>query len=631
MKKWWLWIISGVLVLTLASCSTKPKPEAFVPLQSTLISVVYPDKPDQLLKIEWIHTEAIAVLRGDAWIRDPSVLNQEGTLIVQVKDQARDLYQFYTSKQNPSMSYVIVTQKKDDSRLGFTLPSSTLDDFLIVLRDYAESIKVLSYPLTSIEDVLNDGHPIQNLPLLSSLNNALMPQSWIRVNIDVPMATQKRIVLTDDHGDTYTFYTDAGTTEQYCLIVVDRNDQSQQIFSASFEVLNILSRFLTKHPLDDNDYLSQLLRTSVPVSVYLGQSGDYAESKLIELSTSVIGLFQDYARFAYAYNRPNSRPFDPLAKVLFMIKNEDGNYLTVYTAPSTILDLNTDSDCWVSFGKDPFDGSHNEHFLMDITTVYQFHQRIAWSPNGEIKDLDFLVELNDAFVFPAFFTGGMGDGRYTTYTGQLNQGMVDYLNDLEQLDWSVVTLDQFSTFMEYPASLIITTSSGTQYMIAETRNQIIVDEDPSTPGAILYRLIDSSNLVSNGNMIYDLEYLAQLESGVDLSTLRITGYLITHPDDESIELLTYSSSESQTLTDLLHSSTLYLKTYDPFTWFRYFEAQFDLSDDLQLGLFYLTSQKEDYPYGLISLYNKRTEAFNVYYMPMEDFQVLLESYRSFLK
>ena len=623
-------IISYLLVLaiTLASfaCTSKPKPNPFTPLQHELITAVITDTLDQTLKVQWVHQELVTALDAQSWVSDASLLELTKVYHVEVEDEIGDIYRLYASSESDTGYYLIALRKSDQQRFAYTIPKSAAEAFLAVLADYTESIQVLQYPLLSLTSISDPYYPVTQPSKLDTLSRDLNPRYWIRVDWNVPQETYKRFVAVDDQNTTYTFYEGSELNADYGIVVVDRADQSQLLFKISQSVLLILDKAIAdEKELHGDDYYSRLLKAYVPQHIYLGSASSFDSSKLISLSTDVVELFQTYTEQYIWSTLPTTATIDTQAKLLFMTKSVEGLYLSVYAPQATYTDHGY--VVIVSYGQDPFDGPNNDVFTLPMNSGMDLYRTLALSPIESSTALDIDVDTNATFSFPFFDMEFVI--RTETFEGNLNSAMIDYLHDLQALDWTVSSIETVEAALGSinPFSLIITASNGTRYMIPTEDYEIIVDTDPTTPGALVYK-VDIESMRRFGNPIEDLEFLAQFDSDLPFTSLKITDYRRFNVD--TIDVVPFTNAQSDAISALFNASTLYLKTYTPFIFAPSPTASFKTSSGYNLSFYaYGLPTLDSTRFGLV-LISHDDSLLNAYYMPIEEFTAIIDLYKSYL-
>ena len=624
-------IITFLLVLSISlasfACTAKPKPEPFKPLQGELSSVVYPDNPYDKLKIDWIHAELIEALDGSKWVHNDDFLDQGGIFTVQLNDKKGDIYRFYAPSNGQSDYFVLVTQASNNERIGYVIAQAAFESFLSVLDAYVQSITLFQNPFVSVTAMDMPTIVLTNSFLLDSIRRTLEPEPRIRINAITLSERNKRFVLVDDHEDTYTIYEDTQSSVNNTIIVVDRADQTQLVFRTNNAILNALERILDNRDYYLNDYFAQVLGLFQPHYVYLGDSTTIDDAQLKALPTRVIELFNTQSEVDTFLYQPITEFIKSTNDVLFIAKSVDGTYLTVYTFPSTDSLIVQGGSCWVSIGNKPFADADNVNFKIRITQAMRLFHILALSPTDQSKPLSIQVDEYSTYAFPIFDTDF--ETRPQAYEGSLNPAMIDYLQDLEALDWNVMSFDESIGQMIYgfPYSMIITASNGTRYYLPHNSNQLIVDEDPLTPGAMVYTTTFDA-IRSLGDIIGNLEFLAQLESDHDFTDLDITHYTV-FKSDETTETVAFTKAQSAALNTLLKNASLTKKTYSAFSWGRIPAARL-ISSNLSL-VFYPEPFREDNRYGVVHIYDETDSSLSVYTMPIDEFDALLDLYRSYLK
>jgi hypothetical protein len=624
-------IILFLLVLSISfasfACTSKPKPESFKPLQVELSTVVFPDNPYHELKIDWIHTELIEALEGSLWVHNDVFLDQGGIFKIQLNDKTGDIYRFYAPSNGQSDYFVLVTQASNHERIGYVITQASFESFLSVLDAYVQMITLFQNPFVSVTAMDMPTTVMTNPFLLDSIRRTLEPEPRIRINAITLSERNKRFVLMDDHDATYTIYEDTGSSVNNTIIVVDRADQTQLFFRTNEAILGALEQILVNRDYYLNDYYAQVLGLFQPHYVYLGDSSTVDDAQLKELPTQVIELFNTQSEVDTFLYQPITEFIKPTNDVLFIAKSDDGTYLTVYAFPSTDSLITQGGSCWVSIGQKPFADANNVNFKIWITQAMRLFHILSLSPNDQSKPLTLHVDENSTYVFPIFDTDF--ETRPQAYEGSLNPAMIDYLQDLEALDWNQISFDESIEQMNYgfPYSMIITTSNGTRYYLPYNSNQLIVDEDPLTPGALVYTTTFDA-IRALGDIIGNLEFLAQIESDHDFTDLDITHYTV-FKSDETTEEVAFTEAQSSALNALLKSASLYKKTYSNFSWGTIPAARLTSSNIILE--FYPEPFREDNRYGVVNVYDETDSSLSVYTMPIDEFDALLDLVRSYLK
>jgi hypothetical protein len=383
-----------------------------------------------------------------------------------------------------------------------------------------------------------------------------------------------------------------------------------------------------------DQYYRNLLKSYFPTQVYLGDTDSYEDSKLNDLPSLVTELFNARLNTLSYYLSEFTGTFDPQAEVLFIARNEDGTYLTVYALPSTASLDGSEDFCLVSMGKHPLANSENQLFRMWIAEVQRLVFTLTLSPTDESKPLELSVDVNDSVEFPAFNMDF--EVRYQSYSGKLNQAMVDYLKSMEALDWTPLSLEEVAenSILGYQSSVIITAANGTRYILPYNSNVLIVDEDPLTPGALVYTTTYES-LRTLGDVEATLEYLAQLESDYAFSSLKITNYTLYSVDDETgeetFEDVAFTDAQSSALTALILDTQLFKKTYQNISWGWNLKALFSTSTNLTIGLRATRYSESDPLYAVITINDPDNQISGDYFISFDDYKAILELYLSYLK
>lgn len=631
--------ITFLLVLSIAmttfACTSKPKPEpeTFTPLQNQLVSAVYPDQPDQNLRINWIHAELLETLNGSSWTLNDALLDQGGLLRVQLTDVKSDVYRFYAPANGQIKAFVSVTLHEDGRRVAYELSESIITTLMTQLEDYAESIRVLQSPLVSLTAV---DQPVKlvNDYLLESLRRKLLPEQWALVKWSTQLESNKRYVLLDEQGDTYSFY-DIASNAQTAYVTVERADKTQLMFRVNSLLLDELDHLMElSADVAVSQFYTDLLKAFIPKSVYFGPKAAYDESKLVELPADVIELFHLRASSsAYSY-LDLTEPLDPTTEILFIAKSEDGTMLTVYDHPSSKPLPWNDSSCIFSIGKYPLGDSRNITFEGWLYDGIRLYHTLALSPTGEDKPLSIEVDVNATFTFPVFDMDY--EVRQQAFSGQMNQAMVDFLQTVETLDWSLVTMEdvKLREGIGYPYSVIITSTRGTRYLISYGSNELIVDEDPLTPGALVYT-VPFDSLRSLGSIPDRLEYLAQLTSDYAFTNLQLDHYTLSSLDESTnedvFEEIPFTEAQSSALATLIVNATLYKKTYANARWAWHYDAYVVTTTGVKIGLVDLYPFQGEPAYGVMTIIDSSQSIDGNYFISVEDYNAILELYRSFLK
>ncbi len=633
-------IIAFLLILSILmtsfACTAKPEPEPdpFTPLQNEFVSAVYPAKSIDGLAIRWIHEDLIEVLDGSSWVQKDSLLDQGGVFTVQLNDQNGDTYRFFAPGNGLSEYFVSVTEASTNQRRAYVLQQSVVEGLLSTIEEYAQSVQVLQYPLVSLASAEYPTTPLTNTYLLEPLKRTLGAELWVRVNVTTPLESLKRYVMVDEQGDTYSFYVIAANA-QYAYVKVDRADQTSMLFRVRSIVLDELATLMDRS-VDDivNQYYQNLLKSYFPTQVYLGDTDSYEDSKLSDLPDQVSYLFNTRLNTLSYYLSEFTGTFDPQAEVLFIARSEDGTYLTVYALPPTVSLDGTEDFCLVSMGKHPLAHSENQLFRMWIAEVQRLTFALTLSPTEESRPLELSVDVNDSVEFPAFNMDF--EVRYQSYSGKLNQAIVDYLKKLEALDWTPLSFEEVgeNSILGYQSSVIITAANGTRYHLPYNSNVLIVDEDPLTPGALVYTTTYES-LWALGDIEATLEYLAQLESDYAFSTLKITSYTLYSVDDETgdetFEDVAFTEAQSAALSALILDAKLFKKTYDNMSWGWNLSMLFSTSSNLTIGLRAPRYGESDPVYAVITINDPDHQISGDYFISFEDYNAILELYLSYLK
>jgi hypothetical protein len=631
-------IITYLLVLSIAlasfACTAKPEPESFKPLQNELVSAVYPEKSIDGLPIRWIHSELIEALDGSSWVKKDALLDQGGVFTVQLNDQSGDIYRFYAPGNGKNEYFVRVTQASDDDHQAYVISQSAFEALLSTLEHYVETIKVFQYPFASLTSMDSPTKPLTNTYLLESLKRSLSPDLWIRVEEASQPESNKRYVLVDEHGDTYTFY-EIASNAQTAYVTVKRADQTTMMFRVSSTLMSELSNLMTG-AVDDivDQYYRNLLQSFIPKQVYLGSASTYDDSKLMELSTQVSELFSLRTHQVSYYLTESTHLIDAQSEVILIAKNDAGDYLTFYALPESEFLSSSTNFITVSIGKHPLADPSNAVFGVWFGEVYRYVDALTHFPNGETKALDLAVEVNDSISFPAFDMEW--EVRARSYSTTLNAAMVDFLKKLEALEWTQQTFEEFSAADNFGSahSVIITASNGTRYILPYNSNLLIVDEDPLTPGALVYSTSYES-LWALGNVEATLEYLAQLNSDYAFSNVKITQYTLRFEDletgDETFVDYDFTEAQSSALSALINALHLTKKTYRMASWGWNLEALLSTSTNLTIGF------RNTYPlvgealYGVITIYDPDNNISGEYFISVEEYNAILELYLSYIK
>lgn len=625
-----------VLCITLASlaCTVKPepKPDPFIPLQYELTSAMDPANSSIELRIRWIHAELIETLNGSSWVQKDALLNQGGIFKVQLSDQNGDTYRFFEPGSNQTEYFVSVTQASTSQRRAYVISKSTLEALLSELESYSRSLQVLQYPLVLLMSMEMPNTPLTNTTLLESLKRSLSPDLWIRINDITQAESNKRFVLVDEQGDTYSFY-EIAPNAQSTVVVVERANHTSMMFRVNRRLLDELADLMSRSADEIIDqYYRNLWVNFVPTQVYFGSSSLYDDSKLVSLPSKVTQLFGTRANTVYAYITEVTEHPDAQSEVLFIAKNEAGDYLTFYAPPNDSLD-SSNNFITVSFGKHPLAHAENVYFGIWFGEAIRLLNTLAYSPTEETKPLVLTMAVNDPFVFPAFDMDW--EIRKRSYSGNLNSAMVDYLKRLEALAWTQQSFEQMATMTTYGEahSVIVTASNGTRYILPYNSNYLIVDEDPLTPGALVYAT-DYESLRTLGDLEASLEFLAQLGSDFVFPDFTVTHYTLRFvdeaTDEETFTDFALTSAQSAELTALIKTVTLFKKTYNNVSWEWSFEALFTASANLKIGLRYIFPLESESLYGVIYVADSTNNIYGDYFISIDDYNAILELYRSYL-
>lgn len=599
--------ISFLLVLSIAltsfSCTTKPKPEPFTPLEFPFGMTILSALPSQNLNLVNTWPDFKALLEDCDWVEDATVVDWEGTEVLSAKDTRNNLYVFYTRTEDEA--FVIVTRKDDKQRFGYRLNSASFTSLYQHLGERLLEQSLRSAQLSQVQDIIAPYRSTTNREQLDLIFRMLLPETWIRVTDKSPEDGIKVFEFTTALQDTYTFY-----SASVPFVIVTRLDSSTYTFS-------IWSELLTDIETNLQEYFVESLATSrPPTAVYIGTRDAYDDLKLVPLSDEVIQTLQVHKE---SYGDWIVEPLDhssinPNAKILCMTKNVDGTYTTLYDDPS----LKVTNSYWtykISVGPNPFHGPDNKAFAVIGEEAQAFYAIVALYPISDSSIEHFELSTSTTYTFPHHIRELYG--RTLTTTGKLNSAMITALSNLE----SAMVQADLDIFMSGSITfqLKLKNDQGVEYYFQE--NMVIIDEDPKTPGAVYFQF--SNNHAFDA---YLLEFLAQLTISGTHDDLVITQIKDPASENDAITWITLSEAQSLEISDLVQSSSWYVSYYLLGERLGNPEFMLKTTSGAEISFYYTTTNPADATkaYVHFSFQNR------LYSMPIDQFNAILERYQSVL-
>ena len=600
MKRTITFLLVLSILLTSFACSSKQLPETFTPLEVKLKNAALSTFPSQKLNLTSLWDEVKALLTTSEWTENKTVTVNDDDLVITATDDDKNTYDFYRDS-SVDQPVVVITRDGDNKAFSYTISVEVLDGFALYVQSSLVILILNSSALKSLKDIKQELRSTLDENVLKSIKSVLKIDQWVLSEYRDPEDGAKRFEIGNAVQDTITLY--SATPQSFAIVT--RSNQSALTFSIPNGTIEDLDVYLA------GVYEEALLHMIEPESVYVGTKANFTEAKLVPLPQSAVELYLSASvSNSETYTKIDSSLINPNAKILFMTKNVNGTYTTVYADESTKIT----SDEWrfkVSVGKDPFHGPDNVAYTLFGWEAQTYYLLLALFLIESSEPLDLAVDTQTTYTFPHWDLGM--SARLKTTVGKLNSSMLTYFNGLEaNAQQTSFDLSQSSYFT---LSFNLRTSSGTEYLFVG--NGVFVDEDPKTPGAVYYQFDASTDFSS-----FHLEYLANLPITVNTSTIQITEYKI--PDTQDWVKLT--STQANQISQLIQESSWSGSEHhylggggDPDVILK------TSTGDILTFLYYAGGEGYESEYVLFRVNNS-----GQYFIPLDEFEAIYTLFQTFL-
>lgn len=586
------------ILMTSFACSSKPLPETFTPLSVKFRNASLSAYPSQKLSLSDLWDDVEALLTATEWTENKTVTVATNDLILTVTDEKNNTYDFYDDS-SADQPVVVITRNEDEMTFSYTISVELFEGFMLFMNQHFVQQSISITPIIGFHDTQNQERSIQDDSLLQEVKTLLRTQDWV-LEDETPEGVEV-FTLWNRQNDGYSIFN--ATPQDF--VIVTRYDQSKYIYTIPDDVITSLSEFMVENAQETISW------EYTPVSIYVGNQTGFDENKLVVIPETTVASYLVKRQLSEDNYTPiDSTLINPDEPILFMTKNADGLYTTVYKSEVESIDI-YDWTYLVSIGKDPFHGPENVAFKLFGATALMDYALLALFPLDSTATLDFKIDTQTTYTFPQWSV--VGDTRIRETSGKLNQEMIDYLMSFESEASIQDFYDQTQSLLD-AFQFTLTTSNGTMYRFVY--DGVFVDEDPQTPGAVFYRF-SKPNPYSFSKM----EYLAKLPSNYDPSGIKITEYKV--PDTNTWVALT--STQSDAISQLLKDATWYGSEFS-FQWGGEDpNVILKTSTGDVLTFLYWASGDDQGQYRVIILINYDYRC----YMPFEEFIEIFELFETF--
>lgn len=605
MKKIMNWFLVIIVVMSMVACGKKAEPESFTPLDldSTIVTIVdhaHPELSSTRTSVAYIRD----TLEASTWIKT-ELSSSDGTLVYTMLDSKDDAYDFYDGSQD----FVIVT-RKDKSKFvyAFDKPILTLiGDYLTELASYDpnEGFRPFRYDFVAFTDFMIPG-AVFPLSVIQNLRNILtFSVNASSVSID-PSSARLRYTITDIMGDRYDFY-----NAEKDFVIVTHADLSTLVYIIDTDGLdtihNYLASFLNNPVFTDH-------RT---YQYYQGDLEGFSDEKLIDVfADQNYDIQKSLFTISYYLLTDSQKIIDATAgPVQLILKDDQGTYIFMYL--NSVIDLFDTDALVVSVGKS-LDGTDHRFYVTDYYYGYHLITEVAYPAiNGStefdlssftfkqveiLKNGSIYSHIKDSVSKPYDFRFKAIIDRYATVKWE-------YVTEVDETLTTVVVKMKTST----KAMIYLATGIGVMYLV--------LDEDPSTPGAVYYQATTNDEL-------YDWIKIFNYAAQIPLPEVPSIGKVISVNDYDSAntgeggdpeKMIDLTPAQSESITALLKPSTWTAVNYYDYEYYLENEVLSLKTDDGSRISFDVTTRDYNRPYVRI------LSQWGFYYMPYEVYADLLKA------
>lgn len=601
--------LAVVIVMTTVACGKKEDPEPFFPLDidSTIVSIVdhaNPELSSTRTSVAYIRE----ALEASKWIKT-SLSSSEGTLVYTILDSKEDSYDFYDGSQD----FVIVT-RQDKSKLAYTFdkPILTLiEDYLNELAEYDPNagFRPFKYDFVSFTDYSIPG-AVFPLSLIQNLRSKLtFAVNVSSVSID-PTSGILSYSVTDIMGDHYDFY-----RAEQAFMIVTHTDLSTRVYTIDVYGLDTM-----------NNHLATFLNNPVftdhrTYQYYQGDLDGFSDEKLIDVFANQNDDIQKSLFTISYYPITESQKIQDAeaGPVQLILKDDQGTYVFMYT--NSVKDMFDSDALVVSVGKS-FDGTDHRFYVTDYYYGYHLITEVAYPAISGSAAFDL-----SSYTFTQVEI--LKNGNIHSYIKNSLSRPYDFrfkaiIDRYATVDWEYVSeVDETRTTV----GVKMKTNTKTMiYLAIGFGIYLVLDEDPSTPGAVYYKA------TTNDKQVYDWMKAFNYAAQIPLPEVPSIGKIISVNDYDPAytgengdpgKMIDLTPTQSDTITALLKPTTWTAVNYYDYEYYLENEILSFKTDDGKRISFDVTTTDYDRPYVRFFIYQEPQWGF--FYMPYEVYADLLKA------